>query len=88
MINGSSVQDAGQDKVAGLGDLTVHEGLIECDAQIVAYAQDTVGGLGLTERTRTLHVLGDCHLLAVLVNLIRTECAYRYYAEQIITVRE
>ena len=88
MVDGCTVQDTGQYEVAGLGDLTVHEGLVEGDAQFVTDAQDTVGGLRLTERTRTLHILGECYLLAVLVNLIQTECAYRYYAEGIITVRE
>ena len=86
MVNGCTVQNTGQDKVAGLGEFTVHEGLIECNAQIVADAQDTVGGLRLTERTRTLHILGECYLLAVLVDLIHAECAYRYNAECIITV--
>ena len=87
MLYLGTVEHAGNDEV-GLGcDAALEYRLVESNAKLITYIKYTVARLGLTHGARALHILDKSHLVTVSVNLIIAVGAYRYHAEQIVTVR-
>ena len=88
MVDFSSVEHASHLEVGFPCQIALDDVLVEGDAQVVANVENTVGGLWLTERTRTHHILHHCYLIAVAIHLVVAISAGRDDAEQVVAIRE
>ena len=82
----STVEHARYKEVLCFCQLTFEEGLIEGDAQVVADVEDAVGGLRLAHGTWFLHILHECHLIALACHLAGAVFTDRDDTEQIVAV--
>ena len=69
VVYGLLVQFGGDDDVVRV-DIARHDVLVELDSQLVAVAQNAVGGRRCVEVTGTCHVLGDGNDVAIHLNIL------------------
>ena len=87
VVHLTAVQFGGDDDVVRV-DIARHDVLVELDGQLVAVAQDAVGGRRRVEVARTRHVLGDGDDVAIYLDILRAIGRGGEGTELVVALRE